>query len=373
MAGYLDREQWHRQLLQRSRDLTVEEAVEATAGIYSTAPTSYLSFTARVPGFTRSDLDRALYEDRTLVRRGSMRGSGFLIPIDRIDAVASAPDREEWYTGAVDKGVGVDMRRSWTAEVLEILDGRVLRAREIRTEMGVTSDQSEALRFLLTSMSQHRLITAASGTVGWRDNQYGYARWDQWFPDHPVRDLDPDEARIELARWYLQGHGPATVEDFAWWCGLKQANAHRALSAAAEADGDGFHDVPDPDQVGEATGVRLLPIWDTALVTQKSRRRMVAPAHYSYVYDASGNVTSTIVSDARVVGVWDRSGDNSRIEIKAAFFESPGKSTIEAVESEAATIANAVGAPEVTVDVVDRIVDLTAAPRNRFMSPLSGD
>lgn len=302
-----------------------------------------------------------------------MRGSAFLIPIDRIDAVASAPDREEWYTGAVDKAVGDDKRRRWTAEVIEILDGRVLRAREIRSEMGVSSEQSEALRFLLTSMSQHRLITAASGTVGWRDNQYGYARWDQWFPDHPARELDPDEARIDLARWYLQGHGPATVEDFAWWCGLKQANAHTALSAVAGADGDGFHDLPDRDQAGDPTGVRLLPMWDTALVTQKGRRRMVAPERYHYVYDASGNVTSTIVSDARVVGVWDRSGDNSRIEIKAAFFEPPGKSTIEAVESEATIIATAVAASDVTVEVVDRIVDLTAASRNRFMSPLSDD
>ncbi len=371
-SGDLDREQWHRQLLQRDRDLTVEEAVEAAAGIYSTAPTSYLAFAARIPGFTIADLDRALYEDRTLVRRAALRGSAFLIPIDRIDAVASAPDREEWYTGAVDKAVGVDRRRRWTAEVLAILDGRVLRSREIRAEMGVTGDESEALRFLLTSMSQHRLITAASGTAGWRDNQYGYARWDQWFPDHRVREVDPDEARIELARWYLGGHGPATVDDFAWWCGLKKANASLALAAVADADDDGMYDLPGLKPAPPPGGLRLLPIWDTALVTQKSRRRMVDPDRYPYVYDASGNVTSAIVSDARVVGVWDRDGDNNRIEIKVAFFEPPDPSEIDGVESEAAAIANAVGAAEVTVAVVDRVVDLTSASRNRFMSPLSG-
>lgn len=374
VAGNLDREQWHRQLLQRDRHLSVEEAVEAAAGIYSTAPTSYLSFAARVPGFTSADLDRALYEDRTLVRRASLRGSAFLIPIDRIDAVASAPDREEWYTGAVDKAVGAERRRGWTARVLEILDDRVLRAREIRAEMGVASDQSEALRFLLSSMSQHRLIAAASGTVGWRDNQYGYARWDQWFPDHPVRELDPGESRVELARWYLQGHGPATVEDFAWWSGLKKANAVKALSAVSEADEDGLYDLfGGSDQAPAATGLRLLPIWDTAMVTQKSRRRMVDPAHYPYVYDASGNLTSTIVSDARVVGVWNRGGDNNRIEIKAVFFNPPGKARIAAVESEATLIADAVGVSEVSVEMVDGLVDLTTAPRNRFMSPLSGD
>ncbi|MEX1038016.1 MAG: winged helix DNA-binding domain-containing protein [Acidimicrobiia bacterium] len=370
MGVDLNSEQWHRQLLRRDRELSVEETVEAVAGIYSTAPTSYLSFVARVPGFTRADLDRALYQDRTLVRRASLRGSGFLIPIGRIDAVASAPDRVEWYTGAVDKAVGADRRRKWTREILDVLDGRVLRAREIRAELGVSGDESEALRFLLTSLSQHRLITAASGASGWRDNQYGYALWDQWFPDHPVREIDPGESRAELARWYLGGHGPATVEDFAWWSGLKKGNAAVALAAVSEADGDGMYDLPGATPAPPPRGLRLLPVWDTALVTQKERRRTVDPAHYPYVYDASGNLTSTIVSDARVVGVWDRGGDNDRIEIKAAFFAGAGPNHL--VESEAESLAAALGATEVTVEFVTDFADLTRASRNRFMSPLSG-
>jgi hypothetical protein len=372
VAHNLDREQWHRQLLQRERDLTVEGTVEAAAGIYSTAPTSYLSFVARVPRFTNGDLDRALYQDRTLVRRASLRGSGFLIPLDRIDAVASASDREEWYTAAVDKIVGEQRRRKWTREIVTILDGRELRAREIRAEMGLSGEESESLRYLLSSLSQHRQVAAASGTKGWRDNQYGYALWDQWFPDHPARDLNPEEARAEIARWYLGGHGPATAEDFAWWSGLKRANAEKALSAVAEMTGDGLFDLAGASVGPDPTGLRLLPIWDTSMVTQISRRRMVDPLLYPFVYDASGNLTSTIVSDGRVVGVWDRRGDGDRIEIKAAFFGGFDRGLAEAVESEAAVVTAAVGASEVGVDFVDRIVDLTTASRNRFMSPLSG-
>jgi hypothetical protein len=367
----LDRAQWHRQLLQRDRDLTVEEAVEATAGIYSTAPTSYLSCIARVPGFVRADLDRALYQDRTLVRIGALRGSGFLIPVDRIDAVASASDRRGWHEGAVDKAIGQKKRLQWTNRVLDILDGETLPAREIRTRLGVSGEESEPLRFLLSSMTDRRIIVAASGVRSWRDNQHGYALWDQWLPDHPARRIDPDQARAEVARWYLYGHGPATVEDFSWWSGLNKTNARHALDSVAEVEGD-LYDIGGRLDVDPPSGLRLLPIWDTALVTQKSRRRMVDRDRHPYVYDASGNVTSTIVSDARVIGVWDRSGDNSRIDVKAAFFEPPDPSEIDAVESEAAIIGNAVGASEVTVAVVGRIVDLTSASRNRFMSPLSG-
>jgi hypothetical protein len=258
-----------------------------------------------------------------------------------------------------------------TTAILKALDGRVLRAREIRAELGIAKEESEALRYLLSSLSQHRQIAAASGTRSWRDNQHGYALWDQWFPDHPVRELAPEEAQAEVAWWYLGGHGPATAEDFSWWSGLKKANAEKALSVVARATADGLYDVTGLDPAPAPTGVRLLPIWDTAMVTQMSRRRMVDPSLYPYVYDASGNLTSTIVSEGSVVGVWDRSGDNDRIEIKAAFFESPDD-LVGDVESEAALMASAVGAPEFTVEIVDGIVDLTTASRNRFMSPLSG-
>ncbi|MEX1091637.1 MAG: winged helix DNA-binding domain-containing protein [Acidimicrobiia bacterium] len=369
MAGYLDREQWHRQLLQRDRSMSVKDAVEAAAGIYSTAPTSYLSFAARVHGFVADDLDQALYRDRTLVRMGALRGSGFLIPVERIDAVASASDKRGWHEGAVDKAVGQKKRLQWTSQVLGILDGEILPAREIRARLGVSGEESEPLRFLLASLTDSRLIVAASGVRSWRDNQHGYAIWDQWLPDHPVRTIDPDEARAEVARWYLHGHGPATLEDFSWWSGFNKTNARHALESVTGVEGD-LYDIGDRHHADPPSGLRLLPIWDTALVTQKTRRRMVDERLYPYVYDASGNVTSTVVLDGQVIGIWDRGGDADRFEIKVSFFAGSGPRKL--VDREAAVIAAAVGAADSSVEVVDGFTDLTQASWNRFMSPLSG-
>lgn len=370
LAPDRDREQWHRQLLGRSRHSTVEEVVEATAGIYSTAPTSYLSLAARTPAFDRGDLDRALYRDRTLVRTGALRGSGFLIPIGRVDSVLSAADREPWYLGAVDKEIGPEKRSKWTREVLDILDGRIVPARNLRTEMGIDTGLSTVLRFLLIAMGQRRLIVAAGEPGGWRSNQYGYARWEQWFEGHERVDVDPTQARADLATWYLGGHGPASVEDFSWWSGLSKANAREAIEAAGESRGGDLYDLPGRADPDSPSGLRLLPIWDTALVTQKSRRLMVDPGHYRYTYDASGNVTSTIVSDARVIGVWDRRGDDRSLLVSAAFFTGDGPRG--AVEAEAAVVAASVGAVLEGVEWREGPVDLTAAKRNRFMSPLSG-
>ncbi|MDH3463872.1 MAG: winged helix DNA-binding domain-containing protein [Acidimicrobiia bacterium] len=373
MTLELDIEQWHRQLLQRNRKLSVVEGVVNAGGLYSTAPTSYLSLIARVPGFVRGDLDRALYEDRSLVRMAALRGSGFLIPLDLIDNVVAATDRGYVFAKWADKLVGSEQVEAWRADLFRLLDGQVLPARKIREELGVSGKSSEALRYVLSSMISRRELAAASGPKSWRDNQHGYALWSQWFRGHRPRQVDPTMARIEVAEWYLQGHGPATAGDFAWFAGMKEANAQAALEGSAAVEvGDGWFDLLDRKPPADPDGLRLLPVWDTALVRQEQWRRMVHEDHYRFVYDASGNVTSSIVRDGAVVGVWDRGGDNDRLVVKAAFFEPAGRGMKKLVDDEAAVVARAVGVSDLEVEFVSSVVDLHAASRNRFMSPLSG-
>jgi hypothetical protein len=362
--------QWNRQLLQRDVKLTVEEAVELAGGIYSTAPTSYLSFAARIPDFHRSQLDNALIRDRSLARLGTLRGSGFLVPIAKGDAVMSAADRTPWYQRSADKLVGEETTAEWRVAVLGLLDGQPLPARSIRQQLGVEGRGGEALRYLLSAMTQTRELAAATAEGGWRSNQYNYAIWSQWFPDHPPAQVEPESARADVARWYLQGHGPGTVDHFSWWSGLNTKNARLALDAVADDD-DGVYDL-EVDPPSEPSGLRLLPVWDTALVAPRGRRRMVRTENQPFVYDASGNVTSTVVRDGEVIGVWDRGGDDRRIEIKAVGFKPFNRHIRSLVADEAGLMASSVGADEVEVEFVDQLVDLTAAPRNRFLSPLKG-
>ena len=55
--------------------------------LHSTEPaTVYLSVRARVDGVTVADVDRALYEDRTLVKQLAMRRTLFVFPRDLLPA-----------------------------------------------------------------------------------------------------------------------------------------------------------------------------------------------------------------------------------------------------------------------------------------------
>ena len=62
-------------------------ATRAMTVLHSTEPpTPYLSMHARVDGVTRADVDRALYDDRTLVKQLAMRRTLFVFPRDLLPA-----------------------------------------------------------------------------------------------------------------------------------------------------------------------------------------------------------------------------------------------------------------------------------------------
>src|SRR5664279_1146422 len=77
------------------RAAEVVTATRAMVCLHATDPASvYLSAQARVPGLTRADIDRALYEDRTLVKQLCMRRTLFVLSRDLLGAaVASAGQR----------------------------------------------------------------------------------------------------------------------------------------------------------------------------------------------------------------------------------------------------------------------------------------
>lgn len=51
--------------------------------------------------------------------------------------------------------------------------------------------------------------------------------------------------------------------------------------------------------------VSILPSLDPYLMGYKDRERYLNPEHHNFVFDRSGNATSTILLDGRVIGIWD--------------------------------------------------------------------
>lgn len=333
-------------------------AIEQLIGIYSTAPTSHLGLIARIEGYRPEHLDKLLLEDRSIVRIGAMRGSGYFIPTDLVPTIIGATKarRDRVYRDIIGKLMDLKTYESLARKVEKVLAGREMTTSDIRKEIG-NERTGDHIRYVVQLMSTEcRLVTTrTSGT--WRSNRTFNALWSEWLPDVDPDGEDEDAAKKKLAELYLASHGPASVEDLAWWSGIKKD----AAAALPEP-------LPEAKRAGRAEGVRLLPIWDGLFLTHKDRSHAVPEKLYSHVYDASGNPTSVVVVDGVAAGHWDLTVAKKQHVVKVAPFTRFSSATWSAIESEIERLGVAIDA-----DIEFRRVakaDPLGTEWNRFMSPL---
>lgn len=344
------------------------DVVSSMVGVYSTAPTSHLALIARLDGYRPGDLDRLLFEDRSLVRMGAMRGSGYFVPTKIVPTIVRATEiRERVFRGIVGKLMDRKTYERLAAKIEKVLAGREMTTAEIRKAVkDPTYDKH--LRYVVQLMNTEcRIVTTrTSGT--WRSNLTYNALWSDWLPKIDPWKVPPEKAKADLAKLYFAAHGPATIEDFEWWSGLgKQARA--AVTAAKIPElGDGY--LGERKAARPPRGVRLLPIWDSAFLTHRDRSHVVDAERYRHVYDASGNPTSIVVVDGMAAGQWDLSIEKTHHRLKVAPFESFSAATWKAIGKEIERLSDALDAPDVEVQRVGKAPSIADGEWNRFMSPL---
>ena len=137
--------------------------------------------------------------------------------------------------------------------LLRRADARLVRALEggkqlAREELGeaLAAGGIEASGTRLACLVMHAELEGLIVSGLMRGKQHTYTLMSERAPR--PRKLRRDEALAELARRYLRGHGPAQVQDLAWWAGLTQADAKKAFDLV----GADLEKVP----VGEAVYLR---------------------------------------------------------------------------------------------------------------------
>lgn len=163
-----------------------------------------------------------------------------------------------------------------------------------------------------------------------RGKQFTYALLEERVPPAPA--LDRDQALATLARRYFSSHGPATVQDLAWWSGLTVADARLGASAAAPPLAretntlDGKEYWYAPEQAAAGTKARsktpimhLLPNYDEYLIAYASYAPVTDPAVVSKttVGDRATMLANhIIVRDGKVVGGWRRVATKDAVTIE---------------------------------------------------------
>jgi hypothetical protein len=307
----LNRATLGRQLLLERERLDAPEAVRRVVALQAQEPPSpYLALWNRIAGFDPVELDQAFARQR-VVKAQLMRIT--------LHAVA-AEDYPAFHEA---------MQASLRAARLN--------DRRFRSE-GVSIEDTEALVPDLLEFAAaprrnadveawlEKRFGAPKPRVWWALRQYGpfvhAATGGPWaFGPRPSytgareqgRPGDAASSMRHLVRRYLEGFGPATMQDIAQFATIYRPPVQEALGVLGDElerhEGPGrsvLYDVPGgmlPSEDAPAPP-RLLPMWDSALLAYADRARIVPPDHRRVVMRNNGDVLPTLLVDGFVAGVW---------------------------------------------------------------------
>jgi Winged helix DNA-binding domain len=274
-----------------------------------------LSIHARV-----KDTHPISWEDPSLVQLWGPRFCTYVVP---------ARDRALFTLGRLPE----DARGRRVAEEVAdrlhgFLDGRRMTDREAGRALGV---HSNSFRY-----------AAPTGTV--------LIRWEGarapivWTV--PAPEVDPQDARRELARRYLHVFGPTTPAAFATWAGIGPAEAGaafealtRSLTAVRTPIGEAWILTRDEPALrapaGPAAAARLLPSGDTYYLLQGADRELLVPdpARRSALWTSRVWPGAVLVA-GEIVGTWRRAQAKLTIEP----WRRLSRAARDAVEAEAASL-----------------------------------
>ena len=156
-----------------------------------------------------------------------------------------------------------------------------------------------------------------------RGKQHTYALLDERAPH--ARTLARDEALAELTRRFFTSHGPATVNDFAWWSGLTVADVKAALAMLGSQlshetiDGKTFwFSTSMPVAKEPSLATHLLPVYDEFGIAYKNHSTSLDPMYGELVKNRF--FTSAFALDGQIIGMWRRTFSKGAVVIESSPF-----------------------------------------------------
>ena len=331
-------------------------------GLHATDPaTVFLAARARIAEPTVGAIERALYEERSLVRILGMRRTMFVVPVGlaavvhasstraivpaqrkllvkHVEEAGVARDGEAWLRAAMDDTLQALKARGEGKAAELSQDVPALRSK-LALAQGKPYAASPAVgpRVLFLLAAEGRIVRGRPlGT--WTSTLYRWSPMGSWL-DGGLSDLDTDAAAAELVRRWLAAFGPGTYADLKWWTGWPAGLLKRSLASvgpvevALQGGVTGLVLPGDDEPVAGPTEpfAALLPALDPAPMGWQARDWYLG-AHRERLFDHSANIGPTVWWDGRIVGGWaQRAGG----EIALGLLEDPGAGAAAAIAAEA--------------------------------------
>ncbi len=311
------------------------------AALHSSDPsTVFLSAGARMNEPSVGSVERALYEDRSLVRHHAFRRTLWVMTpaVARLAhasataKIATAERRK--FLGVLEGADDIYDGEAWRTAALSSV--RMLLAtegpmptREIGTRLpdltrslvvgAGTKHAAEVAahtRLLLLAGFDGELVRSAP-SHGWNSSEYAWSDTETWLGT-PLTGVGLRPAAAEFLALWLDRFGPATETDMRWWTGWTLGQVRTALTdIGAEKvllDGNsestfGWVAGDDATPSEPEPWIALLPGLDPTTMGWKERSWYLGDVAAARTFDRSGNAGPTIWRNGEVVGGWAQRGD----------------------------------------------------------------
>jgi len=370
----------HRLAASRRTDDAADIARSLVA-LHATDPaTVFLSVAARSLAATPAHVEKALYDDRSLLRMLAMRRTMFVVPVELVPVLqascadALAVKQRRTYGRLIEQAGVIDGDvQGWLRDV-EDAAHQALLARGEATGAQLSADEprlrtqvdpapgkaysrpTNITTWVLVTLGCEGRIVRGRPNGSWSSSQYKWSPVEAWLPGG-IAQMGADEARAELVGRWLRAFGPAPASDIKWWTGWTVAEVKKALARleVAEVDLDGTTGLVHADDLEPVAGpepwAALLPALDPTPMGWQERGWYLG-GHAPSLFDRNGNIGPTIWWNGRIVGGWAQRKDG---EIATRLLEDVGAEAAAAIEAEAARLPGWFG-------------DVRATPR--FRTPL---
>lgn len=232
-----------------------------------------------------------------------------------------------------------------------LADGAELTREEVIAEVnkaGIETDNLRATHIMFQAELDKIICNGAR-----RGKKFTYALFDKKVPASAA--LQREEALARLAKRYFTSHGPATIQDFAWWSGLSLTDSKIGVEAVrgefetADVRGREYLFIAESGLTKVSGKAMLIPAFDEITIGYADRSAAMDDA-VAQNPDAGGGIFKPVVmAKGKIVAAWRRTEKKDTVTIEITPLSKMPAAVVNSLEAAGSDYARFIGkkkAPE---------------------------